>query len=173
MNLSPTKHDLLFDVQRSIRYHNRRRAFFDTLNTISNVCSVGFGSATVYSLLQTTNSHWVTATLAALVTIVSTINLVIGSSRMARTHHDFARKFAELEKKIRADLSEAPEQLTAWCNERLSIEAEEPPIKRVLDSICHNEMLRAMGYTHVKPLKITPTQRFFAQVCDLDIDSVV
>lgn len=172
MNVNPSKHDLLFDVQRSIRYHNRRRAFFDTLNTVSNVCSVGFGSATIYSLLQTTNSHLVTATLAAAVTLVSTVNLVVGSSRMARTHHDFARKFSELEKKIRGSAVETPELLSVWCNERLAIEAEEPPIKRVLDSICYNEMIRAMGYKHVTPLKITATQRFFAQVWDIDADSI-
>jgi hypothetical protein len=172
MNLNGSKYDLLFDVQRSIRYHNKRRAFFDSLNTVSNVCAVGFGSGTVFSLLQSADSQWLTASLAAGVTLVSTVNLVIGSNRMARTHHDLARKFTDLERKIRAVHEETPDLVSTWWNERLSIESEEPPVKRVLDSMCYNEMIKAMGYTHVKPVKITPTQRFFAHVFDLDVDTI-
>ena len=50
--------------------------------------------------------------------------------------------------------------------EVLTIEAREPPIKRYLDLICHNQVARAMGSTDVE--KLTRRQRWFAQWLDGD-----
>ena len=44
--------DMLFGVRRSIRYHQRRRAFFDRLDQFSNMLSVIFGSAAIYGVLE-------------------------------------------------------------------------------------------------------------------------
>lgn len=50
--------------------------------------------------------------------------------------------------------------------ERLNIEANEPKVKKVLDTICHNELLRAMGYPKSKEIGIGFWQRLFAQIFD-------
>ena len=92
-------HDLLFDIGRSVRYHNRRRAFFDRIDRLANMLSVIFGSTAVYGVLA--QDHQALAlTAAALVTVLSAINLVVGSSQKARAHADFARRFIELEKRM-------------------------------------------------------------------------
>ena len=45
---------------------------------------------------------------------------------------------------VRAGDAVAPEQLAELGARRLQIEATEPPILRVLDAMCHNELLTAL-----------------------------
>ena len=80
------------------------------------------------------------------------------------------RKFILLQQQLIAggDLrdKESEELIVFVTKERLSIEAEEPKVKRVLDSICHNELLRAMGYPKSAEKVIGFWQRLFAQFFD-------
>lgn len=50
--------------------------------------------------------------------------------------------------------------------ERLNIESDEPPVLKVLDSICHNELMRAMGFPEERFLKIGFLQRSLSQLFD-------
>ena len=140
MNVDDEKHDLLFGVRRSIRYHNRRRQFFETFNSSVTALSLVFSSATVYGVLQ---SHNIALIAGSVVTMLTAINLVIGSAKKASLHHELSRRFLTLEKKML--LQPDIESMKLWTEERLDIEADEPPILRVLDLICHNELARAMG----------------------------
>ena len=94
------------------------------------------------------------------------MNLVFDTKGNARAHHDFARKFILLEKRLIKDeiTDKDMEEIIA---ERLDVEAEEPPVLRVLDSICHNELLKAMGYEEKMFLRISWCQSFFSPVIDL------
>lgn len=154
----------LFAVRRSIRYHQRRRAFFDRLDQFGNMLAVVLGSTAIYGMLET-NSKTLALTATALVTVLSAVNLVFGSVQKARAHADFSRQFIALEKRFLDDPS--PERLREVIDARLSIEAEEPPILRVLDSICHNEQLRAEGYPKEYFATIRYWQRWFAQLFDV------
>ncbi|VVE41655.1 hypothetical protein PCO31111_04207 [Pandoraea communis] len=157
-------HNLLFDIRRSIRYHNRRRAFFDRLDQSTNMLSVIFGSAAVYGVLE--QQYKAVALVAAgAVTVLSAINLVVGSSQRARTHADLARQFIALEKRM---VGAVPTEalILEMQSERLSIEAEEPPVLHVLNVLCHNEQMRSMGYPAEQMAKVGFWQRVFAQVFD-------
>lgn len=156
-------HDILFGVRRSIRYHQRRRAFFDRLDQLSNMLSVIFGSAAIYGILE--RDYQALALIAsALVTILASINLVVGSAQRARAHSDFSRRYVELEKRM---LGQPDEQVLHQVSaERLSIEADEPPVLHVLNAMCHNELMRAMGYKKEQLATIGPLQRLFAQLFD-------
>lgn len=99
-------------------------------------------------------------------TVLSSIDLVVGYSRKARVHERLACKFIDLEREIissnNTDLTESA--LAKFSAERLNIETEEPPIGIILDPICHNEMLRAEGYKDPKDyVKVTKAQRCLAQ----------
>jgi hypothetical protein len=48
-------------------------------------------------------------------------------------------------------------------NERLDIEADEPPVPHVLNAICHNDLARAMGYGPEHQARIACYQRWLAQ----------
>lgn len=162
---------LLFGVRRSVRYHSRRRQFFDRYRLWTSALSIIFGSATIYLALSSLDPRY-TVAAAAVVTVLSGVDLVIGSARMARLHEDLYRQFINLEQKIiSVSESEFTEQdLKHLSSERLTIEANEPPIKRVLDATCHNELLRALGYDPVKDAdqyaEIKWYQRAFAQFFD-------
>ncbi len=160
-------HDLLFDVRRSIRYHNRRRAFFDRFNLLSSAVSVIFGSATILAVLSATGTKEHAIWAAAIVTILSTVNLVVGTARMARLHHDLARRFIDLEKAIVTKNDCTPEDVRGFAARRLEIEADEPPPLVVLDAICYNEVARSMGYEKDRFLKIRWYQRLLAQFIDV------
>lgn len=161
-----TMYSLLFDVRRSARYHNRRRAFFDRLNLTSNAVSTIFGSAAVATALtQAPNSSGlVTASIAAVVSAVSAVNLVVGSARMARTHQDLAKRFIDLEAAMVKAPDETKEQLRQFTVERLRVEQEEPPVMRNLDTLCHNELLTAMGHPEEEHYVLTWWQGFLAHV---------
>lgn len=156
---------LLFDIRRSVRYHNRRRAFYDRLDQFTNVISLIFGSTAIYSTLADISNIWAVLS-GAVVTIFSAINLVVGSSQRSRSHFDFAKSFVELETKMIAIVAPTEQQLREITAQRLSIEKDEPPVLRVLDCICYNEQLLAMDFSTDQMIKISFFQRMVAQFFD-------
>lgn len=159
----------LFSVRRSIRYHQRRRAFYDRLDQFSNMLSLIFGSAAIYGVLED-NAKNVALVASAMVTVVSSINLVVGSAQRGRAHADFMRRYVDLEKRMLG--SESEERLLEVAEARLSIEAEEPPVMHVLNIICHNETMRAMGFKKEDLPKIGWFQSFVSQVFDFRESSI-
>ena len=159
--------DLLFGVRRSIRYHNRRRGFFDRYHTVTNAVSVIFGSATIFAVLSAVDKRYALIA-AALVTVFSVIDLVVGTSKMARLHESLARRFIDLEAAIVSIAVDkfTPDDLRKCTTERLQIEADEPPVLRGLDSLCHNELARAMEKPHEEFVHVAWYQRPFAQFFD-------
>lgn len=161
----------LFSVRRSIRYHQRRRGFYDKLDKLSNMLSLIFGSAAIYGILQE-NAKNVALVASATVTVVSSVNLVVSSAQRGRDHTEFMRKYVELEKRMLGVESE--ELLLEVKAARLSIEAEEPPVLHVLNAICHNETMRAMGFAKEDLQKIGPVQALVSQFfdfCESDIQN--
>lgn len=171
-DLLDSRHDLLFGVQRSIRYHNRRRRFFDRFDMSVNATSLMLGSATVYGVLSSAENEKIALIAACLVSIVSAINLIIGSARQARLHSDLSKRFIRLEKKIIKVPTPKDEEIYFWTELRLDIETEEPPVLHVLDMICHNELLRAKGYSKEHFANIACYQRWFAQIMDVREHSI-
>lgn len=159
-------HDLLFGVRRSIRYHHRRKRFFDRIHKISTILSALSGSATIAAVLAKAGPNWI-ITFAALVAVFSVIDLVVGTAQAARLYDDLGKRFINLEKLIISKAEFTQQDLADFTAQRLDIEADEPPPLKVLDSICHNELLRAMGYDRSKFLKISWYQRLFSQIIDV------
>jgi hypothetical protein len=158
-------HDLLFGVRRSIRYHIRRRRFFERWNLVTNALAVIFGSATIGGVVKGWDALAIAA--GATVTFFSAVNLVVGTVRMARLHEDLAKRFVDLEKDLVVAGEYDEQAYRSFCAKRLEAERDEPPVLRVLDSICHNELLRAMGYDRNQFVKIAWYQRLLAQFVDI------
>ena len=152
-----------FGVRRSIRYHMRRCRFFDTVSRVTNGASLVFGSSTLFVLLYAQGPAWLSV-LPALVGAASIIALVYEAPRMARLHADLARRFIELEQKLLA----APGEVEAFRIEKLAIEADEPPIHRVLDLLCRNEMILADGHDESNLYRASAFERLTAQVLHLE-----
>lgn len=155
---------LLFDVRRSVRYHNRRRQFFDRVGKITDALSAIGGSGTIISVVS--KSSIASIILATITAIFSAINLVFDTKGNSRLHHDLARQFISIEKNLINPLV-TPEQIDKAELDRLDIETGEPPALRVLDLICYNELSKAMGIDENESYKIRYIQALFANFVDV------
>ena len=164
-------HDLLFGVRRSVRYHMRRRRFFEQLDRLVSFLVVVWVTTIVYcvTVAGAEEARRLAMVAFGLVVPVAAIYLIGGSPWMrVREHARLARRFVELEQKLNRTPSEAT--LRYVTHMRLVIEAEEPPVMRVLDCICHNELCQAMGYD--ERAQIGFFQRLFAQIVDIRPDLI-
>lgn len=159
---------LLFGVERSKRYHNERRKFYDGWHKFTATIGVIFGSATILTVLTETLGQVYTIAAAAIVTIFSIIDLVVGTAEKARLHYDLAKQFIALEKDIISEQAPTETDLANWTTQRLEIEADESPRKKVLNMMMHNELMRAKGYERNHPdyVKIAWSQRALAHFID-------
>lgn len=161
---------LLFGVRRSVRYHQRRRDFYERFHGFVLLVAAVGGIATIAALgSERTALQWLAP---AIVTLLALLDLFAGSLRKAWLHADLARRFIALERELVAQQAEpTAAALLEIERERLAIEADEPPIRRVLDTLCHNELWRAMGYPESEVAPVSFLQRVFAHYFDFRFDA--
>ena len=164
---------LLFDVRRSVRYHTKRRQFLDQFGKLIKTITTIGGLGTVTTLLASAGEGW-TLAYGIVTGVFSIVDLVIGTDQASKLHADLAVEFITLERQmVLAGKKVSEKQLAEFLDQRLGIEAKEPPILHVLNVICHNELATAMGYPkseHSKPL--TWMQKLLAPICDISPDSL-
>ena len=162
--------DLLFDVRLSIRYHEHRQAFFQGMLNLSLFFSLVLGSGVCAVLLYGASPIW--ASVAALpATVLSAACLAFGMRDKASRHDDLRRRFIELERRLRG--MDPTAGTASWGEqERLSIEADEMPVLRVVASMCHNEESRAMDFDTKELIEIGFWQKRFAPFFDVRADSL-
>lgn len=154
---------LFFGVQRSVRYHDRRLRFYELLHKQTTAFSLVLGSATIAGILGSFPGGKQTALICAgIVTVLSAFDLIMGFSAKAGLHANLRRRFIQLE----SDMIAAPndDQMTTHTMARLTIESDEPPAMRVLDSLCHNELIRAHGIDKSELVKVSFIQRMTANL---------
>ncbi|MBL4783001.1 MAG: hypothetical protein JKX92_12235 [Porticoccaceae bacterium] len=162
--------DLLFGVRRSIRYNSRRELHYDRFHRLVVFFGLFFGTATIATFgaeLTTDVALPIKLLPAVVISLLSAFDLIIGSAQKSRLHNDLVRDFVGLEKEL--ELSEngpTQEIVKRVTAKRLDIEATEPPVLRVLDTICHNELMRAMGYKKTELVRVGRLQRFFSPIFD-------
>jgi hypothetical protein len=165
---------LEFGVRRSVRYHARRRRHFDRLHRFTTFVALIFGSATFAALLgafgqgKGENAALVFATV---VTVTSALDLVIGSATRARDHHEFERRWIRLEQLIARAGDYDDAALSEFVEMRLEIEADEEPPLRVLDLLCHNELMRAED-RYDDLYRVGWAQKVLSQWVDFRADSI-
>lgn len=124
-----------FAVEKSMRYHQRRRGHYDAWHHIFMFLTIICGSAAFAEL---------SVYFGAGAAIFATVDLVWGLALRARNHEILFRRFSDLAVLIRT--SNPTETLyTEWLNQRISIETDEPPIYWALEADCDNEVRRAWG----------------------------
>ena len=162
--------DLLWGVQRSIRYHSRRQGFFKRCHTLVMLMALLAGSATIAtfgSILGEDLPLAVKLMPAALITLSSALDMVIGFSEQAWCHADFMRQFIDLERRLnKMGDNPSEEKLAEVQADRLIIETREPPVLKVLDTLAHNELSRARGLGSKGQIKVSWLQRLLAPLTD-------
>ena len=154
-------HKVLWGVQRSVRYHDRRERFYYRIRNATDLGAMLLGSMTValFSVdIAVAWPLWVKLLPAAAVTLFSGSALIYQVAFKATLHRDLKRRFISLEKNIRTKGLSAEEA----CLERLNIEADEPPILRTLDTLCHNELVQARGEDEKHLVQVSTLHKAFA-----------
>lgn len=145
--LDDRTYDLLFGIQRSVRYHHRRRRFYEIWNTITVACAVlgGSSAATAFLAGPSAEWSWLPAAFAGIVALLGAVDLAVGTARQANLHGDLARQFISLEQRFAHGRNLDDVEHEDLVKARLSVEASEPPVLRLLDVMCHFELLRSKG----------------------------
>ena len=139
------KHELLFNVRRSVRYHDRRIYFFERWHNITSVLTILLSGSILLQIAgdQFDPPFWLKL-ISFFAATLATIDMVLSYSKMADLHKRLKRSYCELE--IRIENAKSTQMVDKCKSERLSIEIDEPPIYRALDLLCSNELMSAMGY---------------------------
>jgi len=169
--LELTYHTLLFAVRRSIRYHTRRRRFFDGRYRVTTAVAIILGSTSVVTVLTQLNPVY-PAIASAIITVLLTLDLVAGTTAMSRLHHDLAREFGSLEEQLILMKEPSDDALRELTAARLKIEAKEPPVFRILDLLCHNEVVLALGYEEGELYHIPLYKRLVAHLIPFGDQSI-
>lgn len=142
---------MVWAIDASVRYHERRQAFYERVDALVNALNLIVGSAAVLAVIQSAPS-WVVVTSSATVAILSLINITMRSSAMASLHAQLKQRYIgvliRLDKLNRPKVSEESfrKELRKLREERLLIEVDEPTIYRIVHVMAHNELLMAEGY---------------------------
>lgn len=158
-NLESRWDELLFHVDRSIRYNDRRSSFWGWLDRMTNAINLIFSSGVLLALLK--NNTDMSAMSAALVTVMTATSLVWGFGRMEMRHHSLASRYRDIEADMRSS-EPSEDELRLAIRARLAAEKDEPPAKMVLNDMCHNETVIALGRSEAYLVEIPLIKRMFA-----------
>ncbi len=160
-------YQLEFIIARSLRYHAKRRAFFERCNQMTRALSAIFSAGAIISVVK--HSEWATIASGAIVGIANALDLVFDFSKRAMVYDDLYRRFADLGIKL-ALTERSDECYRQFVKDRLLIEKEEPTLLVVLNAICYNEELKARGYDFL--YRISPAQKLLRHFFDIREDDI-
>lgn len=173
MSPHETMYRTLFGARKSIRYHQRRRAWFEGVHTVAVTAQVIAGSSAVAAVVG--DAAALGAGLAAAAAVLAALDLTFGLSRRATVHASLAQQFAQLERDMvphEHDESPAAATATGFRQRRLEIEESEPPKLRVIDLLCHNELVTSTYRSgHLYP--VGPVRRWVGHVVDIEVADIL
>ena len=104
---------LKFSIDRSIRYHARRRSFFDLFHKISMFLIIVFGSTAFAAYFKEAAGF-----LGLVAALIAALDLVVGFSMKARDHALLYMRFMDIFAEMEAISSPSEDQLA---NPRMGI----------------------------------------------------
>ena len=149
--LTEQSYELLFGIRRSVRYHEHRWRFYEVWATLTVAVSLLGGILVAGVSIYFPSDPWLPAVFGGVIALMNVTSLSVGVFRKADLHANIISSFVQLESRFPPGFELTEEQYEDIHRERLVIEKTEPPVLRLLDVICHFEILRAMGYQYEKP----------------------
>jgi uncharacterized membrane protein YuzA (DUF378 family) len=155
-------YELDFAVSRSMRYHAKRRRFFETCLQIVRVIIAVAGAGTVAAVFG--DSARITVVFGIIVGVAAAVDLVFEFARRAMNYDHLYRCFAGLS----AEIAEADQASEPQCKKlsakKRHIEMEEPTALDVLNVISSNEVRESRGFGYKYHVRYW--QGLFAQFGD-------
>lgn len=154
---------LLFSVRRSVRYHDQREGFFLLVRHMADLLVIVFGVVTVILLAEAIDEDWVLDArliIPLIGPVAVAIVLVTRVTEKGTLHQELKRDFIRLEQRMVGLRSSKKRtaRLPVLVSDRLAIESREPPVLRVLDTVCHNQLVHAYEYGEEHLKKVTFVQ---------------
>jgi hypothetical protein len=135
--------DIYFAVHKSRRYHSKMQAFYQWASDLVLASNSLLGTAAFVALLGG-KSGVLVQVLVGIVAGASALDTAFKWSRKTRTYSELSRRFTELAAKIE-EWPPTPANYRKASSERVKIEKDEPPVRRIIDIMARNEELRASG----------------------------
>ena len=147
MNTSktPSRDDLLTDCERSMRYHQARARFFNTLHLSIQFIVFAIASASVLRLIESYLAEQTIPLLWAVVSLLALISLVYNPVEKASIHKSLYRDFTMLAGEITATPDPDEATLSKWTKRIHALYADEPPVYRALLAHCDNQIAIALN----------------------------
>ena len=162
--------ELLFAARRSVRYHRHRERFLDRMHHLGSLLTTFGGSATITAFVAELPADWawLLPTAALITALAGAHEVVFRTAQGARQHASLARDFVILEQDLLgAGSSLTSKTLVELQTRRLDIEATEPPVYRVLDATCHDELVTALGVESSQRTNVRWWQRVCRHLLDV------
>jgi len=144
--------DLDFAIEKSLRYHQRRRAHYERLHKI-----VMFGVILSGSIVFAE----ITPYMGLVGVVLATLDLVFGFAPKSRDHVMLHSDFTALAIDIRSTSEPDQQKLNEWTRRRLEIEAKEPPTFWAIEASCYNEVCFARGCEKEGLVQLKPRHKIF------------
>ena len=161
----PSRAEVEFGVHVSMRYHARRRAWYDRLHRAAMlVLSLG-GSGAAVAILG--GLAEMAETLSLAVAAAGALELAFSFPEKARIEDALYRRFSALASNMAAVERAAPGEIEEWNARRLLISADADDRLEALRRVCHNLEAEACGYGNGTLYPLKSWQRLFAQVMTL------
>lgn len=150
-------YEVSFAISRCRRYHEKMQSFYERWHdrvAVSNAVLSG----TAFVSLVGGKGTLIATILTALVATAAAFDAKLQPSKKAKKHSDLARRFTELASKLA--MRDATNDNLRWASaERLNIEKDEPPVRRLVDLQAMNEEYRARGVPEASQIPLTRFQR--------------
>lgn len=138
---------LLFDIRRSMRYHDRRRTFFERMHQVTGVLTILLAGSVLFDLAGTGGPALWLKLIGVVAAVFAAADIIVGYASMANKHALLRRRFSDLE----VATSNTAKPIAECVNERKLIENDEGTVYRALDLLCYNETLVADGFSRSNP----------------------
>ena len=146
---------LLFHVDVSVRYHDRRRRHYETLQQVSLFLGILIASGAVRAFVEWVSQDWLTYLIPLVGTTLLSLAIVLRASSKSNDHSGLKRDFISLLEDMERHRENADsDRVAVWRARRLAIEADEPPVNRIVHALSYNELVKS------KPVAQLPSKRY-------------
>ena len=138
--------NLLTQCERSMRYHQARTRYFNSMHLLIQFIVFAIASASVFRLIESLLGEQTLLGLWVAVSLLALCSLVYNPAEKASLHKSLYRSFTILAGEIVATPGDPDESTLSEWNKRIhALYAEEPPVYRALLAHCDNQVTIALG----------------------------
>ncbi len=162
------QHALLYQIQMTRLYHQKRERFFALLDRWSKALALISGTAVFSSLLSSPEAKSIAGLLVSLVTLPS---LVFSWSDKSRLHNELASEYARIEADILKEGILEWKSIHQFRAQVTTIGTKEPHSLSALIRQCQNELALAANQPE-KVFPLTFREKFFIHLFDMPRDNL-